>query len=289
MNRTTLLLIVLNSMIMIYVFNSVPYIWVLTILFSSILYGALSPLISARKIYFLAAEAPHISLLSIALGIILTNILPILNEFSWTILISLTLIHGIGLAIKRGLDPDIVTSAAIAFSASCSVIAVSYVLSRYSIRYNLWSIMLGDPLLTTMEDLYILISISVIVLYVTIYIYRVNVYLGIDADYVKLHGVNTLFYDLALFTVIGIASIILLKLIGFVLEHVLLLLPSIMAINITESSNQVFVISILLSVFISMTGLAISIHLNVAPAGSIGLIAFLFYTTSHILRAKKSG
>ncbi len=289
MKHITLLLLILDFISIVYVLLSVPYTWSLTIFFSSILYGALSPLISARRIYFLAAEAPHISLLSITLGIILSNIFSTLNEFSWALLLSVTLLYLIGFAIRRGLDPDIATSAAIAFTASGSVITTSYVLSKYGVRYNLWSIVLGDPLLTTARDLYILACLSLIMLCAILYIFRISIYIGIDMSYVKLHGVRLLFYDLILFTVIGIASVALLKIVGFILEHILLLLPSIIAMNFAEGSNKVFAISILLSIFMGMMGLALSIHLNIAPAGSIGLTAFLLYITTYIIWVKKSG
>ncbi|MCS7111183.1 MAG: metal ABC transporter permease [Ignisphaera sp.] len=289
MKNTTLMLLMLSLLSIIPVLLSVPYKWFLTVFFSSVLYGALSPLISARRIYFLAAEAPHTSLLSITAGIILSNTFPILDEFYWAILLSTFLLYLIGFAIRLGFDPDIVTSAAIALTASASVIAVAYVLSKYSIKYNLWSVILGDPLLTTAEDLYILACISLIVLCITLYIFRINVYIGVDTDYMKLHGVRLNLYDAILFAIIGVASVALLKIVGFVLEHVLLLLPSIIAMNFVEGSNQVFATSILLAVIMSMVGLIVSIHLNIAPAGSIGLTAFLFYATTYCVTVKKGG
>lgn len=268
---------------------SAPYVWFLSILFSSILYGSLSPLISARRMYFLAAEAPHISLLSIAAGIVLTNTFSILNELYIATFLSILLLCLIGFAIRLGVDPDIVTSTAVVLTASASVIAIAYVLSRYSIKYNLWSVVLGDPLLTTTGDLYVLALTSLIVLCTSFYVFKVNVYIGVDMDYVRLHGVRLNLYDIVLFSVIGVASVSLLKIVGFVLEHALLLLPSIIAMNFTEGSNKVFAASILVAVIMGMLGLTLSIHLNIAPAGSIGVVAFLFYVTTHILRVKRSG
>lgn len=288
-DNKTLLLLILNVVIMLYAFIVVPYTWFLTILFSAILYGALSPLISARRIYFLAAEAPHISLLSVALGIIFYNVLPILSEFSWALVLSLILIYVIAFAIRWGLDPDVVTSATVAFTASSSIIAISYVLSKYSIRYNLWSVILGDPLLTTRDELYVLIGIALIVFFTVLYIFKISIYIGIDTDYTKLHGIKLIFYDIVLFTFIGLASIALLKIIGFVLEHVLLLLPSLIAINLTEGSYKVLYISILSSIFSSILGLLVSIYLNIAPAGGVGIVAFIFYFVTLILKVRKRG
>jgi zinc/manganese transport system permease protein len=78
-------------------------------LLTSVMMGIASPLIAARRLYFLASEYPHMALLATTLSIILVNITPVNYEFFWVIVIGLISMYLVGYAIHRGVDPDIAT------------------------------------------------------------------------------------------------------------------------------------------------------------------------------------
>ncbi|ADM28404.1 ABC-3 protein [Ignisphaera aggregans DSM 17230] len=287
-NRYILLLLFSILLILtIYMVFTTPIVWLLIFILSATIYGVLSPLIAARRFYFLATEGPHTALFAIAISIVLSRSIGIFNEFIWSIIISMILIYIVGYAIEKGVDPDIATSAMVALSSSGSVIALYHVLTRYSVSYNLWSIILGDPLLSTWNDVYLLGAVCIIAMLIAIATYSVNVYMGIDREYVKIGLSRPWIYSYALYTIVAIASVALLKIVGFVLEHVLILLPAQIAMTISESSYMVLIISIFIALLSSLLGLKISIDMNLAPSGAIGIIVLFIYLLVYILKRLK--
>ncbi len=289
MNSKYILLLFLSILLIltIYMIFTTPITWLLIFILSATIYGILSPLIAARRFYFLATEGPHIALFAIAISIVLSRSIGVFNEFIWSIIISTILIYIIGYVIEKGVDPDIATSAMVALSSSGSVIALYYVLTNYSISYNLWGIILGDPLLSTWNDVYLLGAICIITIVIAIVTYNVNVYIGIDREYVEIGLSRPWIYSYALYTIVAIASVALLKIVGFVLEHVLILLPAPIAMIISESSYTVLIISIFIAILSSLLGLKISIDINLAPSGAIGVVVLFIYLLIYILKRLK--
>lgn len=252
----------------------------LTALLTALVFGCISPLIAARRLYFLAAEASHMALLSASLSIVLANESHLKSELVWAIALGLALIYAVGFAIQRGMNPDVVTSIATAATVSGSVMAMYIVLTRYRVGYSLWSVILGDPLLVTRRDLVVLSSLSLLVLTIAISVYSVIIYLGVDRDSAVLIFRNIWIYEYLFFTALGIASIAMLKIVGYVLEHVLLLLPALVAINVVEGGRNVMVSSICISIASTMLGFSLSLAVNIAPASAVGFIALAAFILS---------
>lgn len=285
LDKTTILIssiLLLSLFIGIVVVNKVEYIAVA--LLSSIMMGIVSPLIAARRLYFLAAEVSHIALLAAILAIILSNITIVKNEMFWVITTGIAMVYSVGIFINRGIDPDIATSIITALSVSSSVIAMYFALTRYRTSYNLWSLILGDPLLITRRDLYILLALAVIVVVISISIYRVIIYLGIDRDSAMLTFGNIRVYEFLFFTVLGLSSLTLVRIVGYILEHVLLLLPALIAMNVVEGGKRIIFTSVCISLTSSLLGFSLAIKLNLAPAGVIGFIALSSYVISIALK-----
>lgn len=255
----------------------------LTALLSSLVFGSISPLIAARRLYFLAVEVSHIALLAVALSIVLANTTPINNEVLWAIALGIIMIYMVGLAIHRGIDPDIITSVITAASVSGSVIAIHLVLTRYRVNYSLWSLILGDPLLVTRRDLYTLIIITAIVVTISVLTYKVVIYVGVDRDSAMLTFRNIGIYEFLFFTSLGLASIALLRIVGYVIEHILILFPALISMNLVEGGRRVMVMSIYVSVISTLLGFILSLKINIAPAGAIGLTALSIYIFSLVV------
>ncbi len=253
-------------------------------LLSSLMMGVVSPLIAARRLYFLAAESSHMALLAASLAVILTNITPVKYEFFWVLLVGLAITYSVGLAIHRGVDPDIATSIATGATISGSVIAMYIALTRFRTSYSLWSLILGDPLLTTRQDIYVLTLLTAIALAVSLSTYKVMIYVGIDRDSAVLTFGSTHIYEILFFTVLGLTSLALIKIVGYALEHVLMLMPALTSMNLVEGGRRLMVSSVCLSIASNLLGFSLAMKLGVAPAGSVGLIALSIYLASIVAK-----
>lgn len=261
--------------------------WVIVIVSSSVTFGLLAPIIAVRKLYFLAGAVPHSALLATVLAIPLAKYLCLGNEFIWSIILGVALVYSVGYAIYKGVDADTATSVFVASTASLSVIALYYVLTSFPIGTNIWAFIVGDPLLVSWSDVYITLIVAFIVAISVVFTYREHVIVGIDKDCVRLAGVKVKFYDWLLFTLLGVATITMLKIIGFVLEHVFILIPAAIAKIGSESAIDALLVSLIASLIAGLTGLYITVITGFAPAGVIGLVLFAIYLLLLIIKISR--
>ncbi len=263
--------------------------WFLTVITASLIYGNLSVLVAARRLYFLSAVTPHSALLAALISVVISNVTGVHNDFLWSVLISCFLMLCVGYFTNKGYSTDIVTSAYVALTASLSVTIMNYVLTSFRVNYSLWSVILGDPLLTTWDDLFLASLIAPLTITLTFLSLKYHLYAGVDLDYVKLVGMHSRLYDYIFFLLLGVASVALIKVTGLILQHVLILLPSIIAVRLAESCRMAYAASLTVSILSGVLGLQIAILINISPSGMVGLTLIVIYIISLVLVRTRGG
>lgn len=267
------LLIIAYSVILAYIYNPI---WVLIMVSASITFGLLSSIIAARKLFFLAGASPHSALFSVTAAIPLSFILGG-DYYLWSILIGILLVYIAGYAIHRGVEPDIATAVFVSLTASGSVLAAYYVLTNYPLSFDLASVIIGDPLLTTWKDVGVALSVMIFSGLLLVLTYREQLSLGLDRDSAYLAGIKVALYDLIVFTLIGLTTIVFIKIMGYVLEHVLVLLPASIAVSRARSSFEALEISVLSALTASLLGLHLGIITGLSPTGLTGIFLLIYY------------
>ncbi len=261
------------------------WVWVAVMVSAALTLGAISALVGARKLFFLAGAAPHSGLLA-ALAAIPLSFITGYDPVLIASLIGVLLVYIVGYAIHRGHDPDVSTSVFIAFSASLSVILAYYVLTSYPVQTDISAIILGDPLLATPREALFMVGLSIVSFIIVWTTYREQVSIGIDRDSARLAGIRVWVYDLVVFTLLGLAAAALLRIIGFILEHVLILIPVSIALTASKSSGKAFTISILSALTAGLLGLNIALYFNLPPSGVTGAVLLAYYLLSLMGRKK---
>ncbi len=261
--------------------------WTLIMVIAALTYGFLSPVIAARKLYFLASASPHSALLAAVLAIPLARFIGVIDEYFCAIILGLFLTYIVGYLIYKGVDPDTATATFVAFTASASVLAIYYVLTSFPIETNIWAVIVGDPLLAGWDDVFYAFIIALTTITLVILTCREQICIGIDKDYVRLAGVNVKVYDWILFTLLGLATVALIRIVGFVLEHVLILLPAAIATTVSESAKGAMYLSIISSLIASILGLHLAVFLGLAPAGVAGLSLLTLYLVAILIKRWK--
>ncbi len=255
-------------------------VWIIVMLSAAIAFGSLSSLVGMRKLYFLAGAMPHVALFAVTLSIPLTQLLRIGSSLVYSIIIGIALVYIVGYSIYKGVNSDIATAVFVGFTASGSVIVAYYVLTYFPVEYDLTALIMGDPLLSSIEQA-ILSAILAISVFIIVYLtYREQLSLGIDRESAMLSGLKIEIYDAITFTVLGLVSITMLKIVGYILEHILVLLPSSIAVISAKSAREALYINIVSAITSALLGLHLGIMLNISPSGLTGLILLLFYITS---------
>lgn len=260
--------------------------WIIVMLGSSIAFGSLSPLAHARRLNYFASSLPHSALLSVALGLVASIHLGG-HPAAWAVVISLLLSYFMIHLIHRGVSEDSATSVFVSFTAAGSVAAIYYVLTSIPVRVSLWSYILGDPLLASWDDALLTAAIGAATFIVSRLLLMREMLIGLDSEFAVASGMRVKFHNYSLATLLTIASVSLLRSVGFVVEHVALLLPSALAAQIAGSAKEFFAVSVASSAAAGLIGLLLSRALNASPAAMMGFTLLGMYVLSLLLGGRR--
>lgn len=274
-----LLNIVLISTLAIYIAlltQMVKLAWILTMLSLGLTFGSLSVIIAARKLFFLSASSPHISLFTITLSLLITNRVDLTTTLL-AVLIGIVIVDLTGLTISKGFDKDAIVGLTTGLTTSLTVLTLYLLASYKPFGFNIYSLMVGDPLLTTPLETAVTLIIAVLTVTTVTLTYREQVLISFDQDLAKTTGLKTWFYDVIAYTLIGVNSIGLMKTTGYILQHVLLLIPPSIILNLKKDMWSALFLSTILTTYISILSLHLSIIINIPPTGVMGLLFLTYY------------
>lgn len=152
---------------------------------------------------------------------------------------------------------------------------------------NLFSLLFGNILLVSNDDLIMILITAAIVIPVIYILYKKLVLIIFDENQAKVSGlnvtwINTLFIILASITII--ASI---RLVGVLLISSLIVIPNITALMLGKGFKKTMFISCAMSVFSVVFGIVISYYLNLVPSGTIVLTMVSMFLITIITKNMK--
>jgi ABC-type Mn2+/Zn2+ transport system permease subunit len=262
---------------------SVNPLWAAALAAAGVGFGSISPLVAARRMGFLAAAAPHSALLATALAFIILD--SPRSAAVASLAAGILLVYTAGYPVYRGVDVDLVTYLFVGFTAAASVVALYYA-STAKAGYSPAALLLGDPLLATRWEAYYSLLAAGAVAMLSLLTYEAQVYSGIDREDARLATGRLWLYDLAFFTALGVAAVGLIRVSGFILEHVLILVPAAIASGLAASVRDAMTLSIASAVAASGLGGVLALSLNIAPAGAVGLTLTAIYGALNLTRLR---
>ena len=260
--------------------------WIAVVAFSALGYSALSVLLSMRRLVFMGAAAPHTALLAALIGIVVGVICPRAVEPTM-FLVGLGLM-ALVIYLSRFLETDIATGVVVGVTVSLSVLLLFAVTTVVKPPYSPWTLIVGDPLATAPLDAAIMACIAVGTAVYAFLGYRTHLVAAMDRDLARLSGARVALHEAALFASLSLMAVALVRIVGALLEHVFILLPAAIAIQMCRSCRETLAAATSISIACSLLGLYTSIALGIAPAGSIGIALAACYALSLALsRARR--
>lgn len=212
----------------------------------------------------------HMAFGGIAIGLFM-NVYPL-----WTAIV-VSILGALGITKLRQ-STKIPADATVAVLLS-SGLALGVVLVSMSGGFNvdLFSFLFGSILLVSAEEVIMILAISAAIVGILAVLYRRFMYITFDEEQAKVSGLqvtllNYLFIVLASVTVI--ASI---RLVGVLLISSLIVIPNITAMMFGKGFKKTALISGGIAVFSVVTGIIVSYAANLAPGGTIVLVAIIIF------------
>lgn len=135
------------------------------------------------------------------------------------------------------------------------------------------SYLFGDILTVTKMDLYMMIVLDLIVVFLLIGFYKnIKAYL-FDEEFSKLVGINVSLVEYMLFIFIAFSVVVLIRVVGIILIIALLTVPPAISKLFTGNLRNIMVLSIIFGIVFSFLGLIISYRLHIASGASIIMVA----------------
>lgn len=239
------------------------------------LFGMMGTMIVNRKMAFFSDALGHSALTGIAIGVVLgvsnTNISMILFAIVFAVLLN-------QLSSRVVASTDTVISV---FS-SCSVAIGLAILSKGGNFSKYSSILVGDILSITLEEIIYLIVIFAVTLAFWIFGFNKLLAVSLNRTLAKSRHIPVKLMENLFAILTALIVMVSIKWVGILIINALLILPAAASRNISENMREYHFFSVLFSMFSGVTGLIISYYTNVATGPMIVIVASIIYFVTYV-------
>ena len=208
----------------------------------------------------------HVAFGGIAVGLLI-NVYPL-----WTALV-VSVLGALGITKLRQ-STKIPADATVAILLS-SGLALGILLVSISggFTLDLFSFLFGSILLVSVNDTLAILLMTGVVLSIVILLYRQLMYIAFDEDQAKVSGLQIARLNYLFVVLASVAVIVSMRLVGILLVSALIVIPNVTALLFGKGFKKTALISVSISVFSVMAGIAISYAFDVAPGATVVLVA----------------
>lgn len=210
------------------------------------------------------------------------------------IILPVTVLSAI-LLLRTGKNAKIKGDASIAM-ISVSALALGYMLMNiFPISSNISADVCGSLFGSTsilklkIEDVWLCIVLSVIVLAVFVLFYNKIFSVTFDENFSKATGINSDGYNLMIAIITAIIIVLAMNLVGSLLVSALIIFPALSAMRIFKSFKSVTICSAIISVICAAAGIILSVLLSTPTGATIvvaNLAVFFIFSLASILTSR---
>ncbi len=238
----------------------------------AILLSLLSLFIVVKNWSFISVGISHATFGGLALGLYL-GVNPGFTGFLFAILVGLLIGY---ISKNSNLKEDV--SIGILFSLSMAI-GVILIMKTPNYSSDLFMFLFGDILTITDLDIKLLLTFTVFVIVYLILFFNRLMFCCYDEEVAYTTGIKTSFYYYSLITIIAIATVLSVKLVGVILASAMIILPASFASLFFWHYKKILIFASIISILMVITGIFISYYLDYPPGAFIvSLYSTVFIT-----------
>jgi len=200
------------------------------------------------------------------------------------ILFSVLAAFGIGIVKRKSSkNQDVFIALMWSLGMSLGVLFLSFM---DSYPPNLTTYLFGSILSVTRGDVYMMLILTVLIIFVFIMLFNDFKMMLFDEEFAKVIGYKTTFLNYLLLILIALSIVILIKVVGIILVIALLSVPAGTAALFSKKFSSRIIISIGLGAGYCLFGLYLSYVLDIASGASIIIIATIVYFITYYFTGK---
>ncbi len=239
-------------------------------LLASIICGIIGVIITEKKLLIMSGGIAHTAYGGVGLGYLL-GFEPILGAAFFSVTSALI----IGLVRRKNASKS-ETVISLLWSLGMALgIGFTGLMAGYPPDMN--SYLFGNILAVTRLDLYIMIPLTVIVLFAVISLFNDWKAFLFDENFAKINGIKTAFLEYSLLILTALSIVALIRVVGIILVIALLSAPAACAALLSKTLKNRIIIAIIFSVAFCIVGLTISYYLGIASGAAIVFVSVITY------------
>jgi zinc transport system permease protein len=247
---------------------------------AGIMIGLLAPLLGVfvvvRRLSLIADALSHVTLAGIAASLLLEKSFALFNGFN-PVYLGMVFSVGGSLFIEklRGVYKHYQELAIPIILSSGIGLGVIFISLANGFNTDLFSYLFGSVTAVTPTDLWVILIISIFVIILIISLYKELFLLSFDEEHAKASGIPASSIHFCFIVMVALVIAASMRIVGILLVSSLMTLPVAASIRIAKGFKQTIFFSILFGEISVLGGLFTAYYLNLAPGGSIVVIAVL--------------
>ncbi|HHW16194.1 MAG TPA: metal ABC transporter permease [Methanothermobacter sp.] len=147
---------------------------------------------------------------------------------------------------------------------------------------DIFSYLFGNILTVTRADLWMMLILDLVIISSVLLFNREFTAISFDEEFSQVIGVPVNLFYLLLLTLVALSVVILIKVVGIILVIALLTIPAVTARQFTFKIPRMMVLSSIIGIIFTLTGLWISYILDVSSGATIVIILAIFFIAAYI-------
>lgn len=153
---------------------------------------------------------------------------------------------------------------------------------------DLFNYLFGSVSAVSSSDLYTIVAIAVLVIIVIILLYKELFLLSFDEEYATATGLRAKWIHFVFIIMVALVIAVSMRVVGILLVSSLMTLPVAASIRIARGFKQTIVYSVIFGEIAAVGGLVVSYQLDLAPGGTIVMIAVIILIGAIAWKKKKT-
>ncbi|MFQ5660164.1 MAG: metal ABC transporter permease [Gammaproteobacteria bacterium] len=246
-------------------------------LLASVGCGIIGSYVVVKRVGFLAGGIAHTVLAGMGVAYFLGGS-PLLGAIA-AALVAAILIGWIKLRWQQ--DEDILIAA---FWSVGMAVGILFISRTPGYNVDLMSYLFGNILLVSRRELIFMLALDIAIIATVFVFYKQFLATAFDEEYASLRGVNVEAIYILMLCMIALTVVLLIQIVGLILVIALLVLPAASAAQFVGSMPRMMILSVLFSMFITITGLMLSYQPDLPSGATIIILAGCVYLGSILSR-----
>jgi zinc transport system permease protein len=209
----------------------------------------------------------HVAFGGIAVGLV-ANVYPLWTGVAFSVLGALGITK-----LRRSAKIPADATVAILLASGLALGLVLFSLSGQ--LFNISSYLFGSILVVSIEDTLAILAMAGAILAIVILLYRQLLYVTFDEEQAKVSGLQISKLNYLFVVLASVAVIVSMRLVGILLVSALIVIPTITALLLGKGFKKTALISVGISIFSVVTGIAVSYAANLPPAATIVIVSIV--------------